>query len=458
MNQEKREDTNFCRWIYAMVAGVCVTAMQIGVGIFEYNQRFVILMGSMQGILIFTLTFICGRIFEWLFEPIQEEEEEEDILHPTRIKVREYETAFHNLAESFLELSPLSQDTNISSRMNLLWDNQLEENRAAVALQLNEMAHIMVDTVETVFDTKTDEELQEELKRKLRKMGLEVKSLRVYEQPTKRKEVYLTVNTKRKKCVATKDVAEALSNLMDVAMMPGKDSRAFIGNEKSTILFVERTNFKTFYGIKKAIKREEQVSGDNFSIYQNGEGQLIAALSDGMGSGMRAYQESETIIELFEQFMDAGFQKETAVKMINSALVVRTESQIFSTIDIGTIDLYTGVCDFLKVGASTSFIKREYEVESVSSTSLPAGVFHRLDPDRESKKLYDGDMVIMVTDGVLDALPVTRQEEMMKDIILEHKTNNPTELADYILRRTLQYGNSKPTDDMTVLVVGLWKY
>lgn len=44
-------------------------------------------------------------------------------------------------------------------------------------------------------------------------------------------------------------------------------------------------------------------------------------------------------------------------------------------------------------------------METISSTSLPAGVFHKLEPDCTSRKLYDGDMVIMVTDGVLDALP-----------------------------------------------------
>ena len=38
-----------------------------------------------------------------------------------------------------------------------------------------------------------------------------------------------------------------------------------------------------------------------------------------------------------------------------------------------------------------------------------------------SKKLYDGDMVIMVTDGVMDSLPATHQEALMKDIIMEHE-------------------------------------
>ena len=206
------------------------------------------------------------------------------------------------------------------------------------------------------------------------------------------------------------------------------------------------------------MKGQERISGDNFSLYHCREGQFIGALSDGMGSGLTAYRESERVMDLLEQFMEAGFTKETAVRMINSALTLRAEAQVFSTIDISSFDLYTGVCEFLKVGASTTFIRRENWVETISSTSLPAGVFQKLDLDCTSKKLYDGDMVIMVTDGIMDALPTAHQESMMKDIILEHKTGNPGELASYILRRVQQYGNREPADDMTVLVMSLVKY
>ncbi len=316
----------------------------------------------------------------------------------------------------------------------------------------------MTDTVEHVWDTQTDENLELHLKKKLRSMGLSVHGVLVYRQENKRQEVYLTVNTRRRRCVAVKEVAAALSGLMKKSMMPARDSRAFVGSERMTVQFVERTNFQVLYGIERAVKGEERISGDNFSLYQCREGQFIAVLSDGMGSGMEAYKESELVVDLLEQFLEAGFTKETAVRMINSALIVRSDEQAFSTIDISSLDLYTGVCEFLKVGASTTFIRRENWVETITSTSLPAGVFHKLDPDAVSRKLYDGDMLIMVTDGVMDALPAAHQEAVMKDIIMEHDTGNPGELAAYILGRVRQYQEREPADDMTVLAVSLVKY
>lgn len=465
MRQEEGQKGRSFGWLYGVIAGACVAAMQIGMGLLQVDSEYAVLLGAAQGVLICSLTVICGSMMEWLLAPAAPEEEGEAAqVHPARTRIREYETAFRSLAQSFGGISvkgSASGDAavmDMPSKLELLWNTRLEENRAAVAVQLNEMAQIMADTVEHAWDIQTDEELEVHLKKKLRSMGLMVHSVLVYRQENKHTEVYITVNTKRRRCVAVKDIASALTKLMKISMMPGKDSRAFVGSERTPLLFVERTNFQVLYGIEKAVKGEEQISGDNFSLSQCREGQFIAALSDGMGSGITAYRESERVIDLLEQFLEAGFTKETAVRMINSALVVGSGEQIFSTIDISALDLYTGVCEFLKVGASTTFIRRENWVETISSTSLPAGVFHRLDPDCTGRKLYDGDMVIMVTDGVMDALPAAHQESLMKDIIMEHGTDNPGELASYILNRVRQYRPGGPEDDMTVLVMELVKY
>ncbi|MCI9252678.1 MAG: SpoIIE family protein phosphatase [Lachnospiraceae bacterium] len=467
MKQEEERKTGHYAWLYGVIAGGCVAAMQIGVGLLQVEGEFAIMLGAAQGLLVCSLTVICGSMMEWLLTPLPMEEEDGP-LHPARVRVREYESAFHSLADSFSGRS-LSKEMMVEgadgaavldmpSKMNLLFHTKLEENRAAVAVQLNEMAQIMTDTIEYAWDTQTDESLETRLKKKLRSMGLSVYGVLVYQQENKRQEVYLMVNTRRRRCVAVKDVASVLSKMMKKSMMPARDSRAFVGSERITVQFVERTNFEVLYGIEKAVKEEEEVSGDNFSLYHCREGQFVAALSDGMGSGMTAYKESERVIDLLEQFLEAGFTKETAVRMINSALIVGSDEQVFSTIDISSLDLYTGICEFLKVGASTTFIRRENWVETISSTSLPAGVFHKLDPDSSSKKLYDGDMVIMVTDGVLDALPAECQEALMKDIIMEHDTENPKELASYILGRVQQYQDKQPADDMTVMAVSLVKY
>ena len=83
-------------------------------------------------------------------------------------------------------------------------------------------------------------------------------------------------------------------------------------------------------------------------------------LSDGMGSGLEACQESESIVDTLEQLVEAGFTGETAARMVNSVLNLKTKNGRFSTVDISMVDLYSGMCHFLKAGAATTFIKRDH--------------------------------------------------------------------------------------------------
>ena len=129
-------------------------------------------------------------------------------------------------------------------------------------------------------------------------------------------------------------------------------------------IFVEDTKFKVLTGVARAMK--DKISGDNFSIMKLEDGEVIIALSDGMGTGKEAADESETVLALMEQLLEAGFKTETAVRLINSNLVLKADKQTFSTIDMGTINLCTGMCEFVKLGAASTFIKQDNWVETIS--------------------------------------------------------------------------------------------
>lgn len=131
----------------------------------------------------------------------------------------------------------------------------------------------------------------------------------------------------------------------------------------------ELTKYKVLTGVARGIK--EKVSGDNFSIMKLNSGDTMIALSDGMGTGKKAFKESDLVITLLEQFMDAGFNARAAIKLINSSLVLKNREQSFTTVDLSVINLYTGICQFIKIGASTTFIKRGTWVETICSTTMP---------------------------------------------------------------------------------------
>ena len=63
----------------------------------------------------------------------------------------------------------------------------------------------------------------------------------------------------------------------------------------------------------------------------------------------------------------------------------------------------------------------------------------------------------MMTDAVLMRLPAMREEETMKEIIMDIHEETPKEMSRGILERVLGYERLLRQDDMTVLVAGMWK-
>jgi len=153
---------------------------------------------------------------------------------------------------------------------------------------------------------------------------------------------------------------------------------------------VEAEVFSITTGMARSSKYENQVSGDSYSFMNTGSGKYILALSDGMGTGQAASSQSKVAISLLEQFMETGFDQDTAIKLINSILVLKSDDDSFATIDLSAIDLYDGKIEFVKIGAAPTFIKRQNKVEVVKTVSLPAGILSDIDTELVSKNADNG--------------------------------------------------------------------
>lgn len=364
-------------------------------------------------------------------------------------------------AKRCINLSEFLAETNRSleiAKVNLNWTNRMAESREAIAGQLGEVAKIIDDFSKDLSDTMAVNGIEEQqIINQLKLNHIHVKQISIMERRNKRQDIYVIARTSKGRCITTKETATIIGNAIGKKVKPNEGSKNILTKDYETYVFVEDTVFKTLAGVAKVPRAGESVSGDNFSIMNLETGDMIMTLSDGMGSGKLASEESESVVELLEQLIDAGFKEESAIKLINSILVSRSESQMFSTVDMSIVNLYTGICDFIKIGASTTFIKRDNWVESICSTTLPVGIFNNVDFDGITKKLYDGDFIIMVTDGVLDCIKGDNKEQEIEHIIMSVKSRNPQEMANQILARAMEYSENEAIDDMTVLVAGVWK-
>lgn len=344
------------------------------------------------------------------------------------------------------------------ARQNIIWNNRLARSREGCAIQLDMFADVIQNTAKELENSIfTDERLEKKIMTALKRRGIRVLCLNFFMNREGKYEIHITGRNTGKRKVPVKEIAAAVSEAAGKHFVLPRDSAQMMGDKYMSVICREGPAFYTMQGTARVGRGCSKISGDNFSMLDMPGGRRGVILSDGMGAGENACRESTLVIELLEELLSAGFPEKTAIQMINTTLVMGREEIHYSTVDMAVFDLYTGECELIKAGASSTFIKKKDSVEHLCSTSLPIGVMHRIEIDSVSRQLENGDFVIMVTDGILDALPVGEQDILLETVIQGTSASNPREFARHILEQVLAWTGKEPADDMTVVVVGIWR-
>jgi len=343
---------------------------------------------------------------------------------------------------------------------NLTWKNRFMESREVMATQFLELSNIMGDFSERMGSVSDiSAQVEKVVTKGLRRERLHLEKLLVLEHENKKKEVYLLASTAGGNCITAKELADSIGNSLECKFKSARDSKNVISKEPGMVHLIEDTNYMVIHGMAKAVKNHEKISGDNFAYNRLSNGKVLLALSDGMGSGEAACKESERVMELTEQLLETGFSLEAAAKMIHSVLLLENNEQQPTTLDIVCIDLYSGVLEGMKFGAAATFIihqKGKDRVNLIENENLPMGMIKELETLTIMKKIAEGDMLVMVTDGVLEALPGENKEMEMKAFLECMNTDNPGDVADAVLNYACEQ-DGEPKDDMLVLAVGVWE-
>ncbi len=286
---------------------------------------------------------------------------------------------------------------------------------------------------------------------------IQVKNLILIKNKEDRYEVYLTARVRRGRLVHGEALREILEKHMSVRLQMKDESRSIVSRNYEIFCYHEKPAFICQTAVRRMSRYADQICGDNFYIGEITEGQKLVIIADGMGNGEKASRDSNALIEALEELLLAGFDREMSIRLVNSYLSDRNKGETFTTLDMLLLDLHTGYGKLYKQGAATTYIRRGDWLEMVKSTSLPVGVIEGAVCEKCSKKFFHNDIIIMVSDGVLESIIFENKEDYMREILMDISMDNPEDIATDILDRIRATSGTRLKDDATIIVTKVVK-
>ncbi len=345
-------------------------------------------------------------------------------------------------------------------RINKYWKRQVHESRNLVSQQLKGISGVIRDLGEDMGkDILFRKNEEEDILIALDQNAIPIKDVMVIGDGEGRYEVTVYGEACGGKDTCHREMEGILTQVLGRRMVKDIHHCYEEGDEgKCRATFKEALTYRVHVGMARAPKNAQEESGDSYSSGSLNDGKYMLALSDGMGSGKRAARESRTTIHLLEEFLEAGFNRDIALKTINSILMLRSSDEMFSTIDLSIIDLYDGWVEFIKIGAVSTFIKRKDGVEVIPSHSLPVGILDEVNVDFTKRQLEDGDMIVMMTDGLLESNPFREdKEKWIIEELVGLKSRNPQRIAKHLLDQARHLNQGQFKDDTSILVAKIYK-
>lgn len=328
-------------------------------------------------------------------------------------------------------------------RQQLLHMGEKDLNRELTARQYVEISSLLNNlSAELDRDICTMTEYERRIGEELDKCGITVNN--VYVEERGKNDVRAAVSTG---CDC--DAAEVCGIISEVLQTP---MLADMRGGTDILKFVTESNIEVDIGMAQICKSGEQVNGDSMICFTTDECKFVLAVSDGMGSGEKAMEESRLTTGLLKEFITAGFDSYSGINMINSSLAIRSDRESFSTLDVVIVDKKAMTAEFIKSGAAQSYIMSDSNVDTIYSKSLPAGMLINPDTDVQHRNLKKGDVIAVISDGVADAGRSLVQGEWIKRI-LQVEEGKAQDIAEKLIEGALGRSHSSARDDMSAAVI-----
>lgn len=384
-------------------------------------------------------------------------------------KHNNYLVGFYEKNEQVLEdVSKMIKAINSAyriSRINFVWKKKMEESKKTVSTQLEGVSQAISNMAEEMKEAKSEEPfaLQEkEINTLLKEKDISIENLKIKQAISGRYFVEVLTNVcdemEGTKC-NIKKIARILAKVLgNKFIIQAQECGLRENKEQCKFSYMSEDKYQIQMGVATSTKADSPVSGDSHIETKLEDGKYLLAISDGMGSGPEAMKSSKVAVKMLERLLKAGFEKEVSVGLINSTLVATSKEDMYATLDVQILDLYSGNMEFIKNGACPTYVKRNNEVQLLKSVTLPAGILDKSDLAVYDYDLQEGDIIVMCSDGIIESNTEYINKELWVKYLLEDiQTDDAQKVANLILEEAIDNDFGRQKDDMTVIVTKVSK-
>lgn len=212
------------------------------------------------------------------------------------------------------------------------------------------------------------------------------------------------------------------------------------------IVLNEHAALRVDVGVEQKCASDSAMCGDAYKYFFDGRGHFIMILSDGMGTGGRAAVDGAMASGLMCRLIKAGFGYDCSLRILNSSMLFKSTDESLATVDIASIDLFTGRVELYKAGAAPTLVRRSGRTGKAESTSLPAGILREVSFDKAVVRCKENDIVVLMSDGA-----VSEGTEWIKDEIEGFEGGTAEQLSERICEGAKRRRTDGHEDDITVM-------
>ena len=329
-------------------------------------------------------------------------------------------------------------------------ENRIDEVRSVVSDQFDGISYMLTELANDLEkDGKFDNSTAGKASAALKNLGINTEECTCKIDKFGRMSLEMKVKKQSDTVINKLQVMKLLSIVCERDFDPPAINTA---GDSVFITLNEHAAIRVDVGVEQKCASDSAMCGDAYRYFFDGRGHFIMILSDGMGTGGRAAVDGAMASGLMSRLIKAGFGYDCSLRILNSSMLFKSTDESLATVDIASIDLFTGQVELYKAGAAPTLIRRSGRTGKAVSTSLPAGILREISFDKAVIKCKIGDIVVLMSDGAS-----FEGTDWIKGEIENWSDGTAEELAERICEGAKRRRSDNHLDDITVMTAILKK-